>query len=330
MPVEERPARHLISLEDLSDADLRALVDRGVHYAVEGAGTQHPLEGLVAGIYFTKTSTRTRTAFSTAVLRLGGSVVTYGPGDLQTNTGETAEDTGRIMSRMLDLLVTRTAGDPQEMRMWARQSWMAVVNAMSSEEHPTQALADLTTLTRHFGRVEGLRVLYVGEGNNTAAALALALSRYPDVRLELRTPPGYGLSAAIAQTARRQASRSGAAVHERHDMDALPPGFDVIYTTRWQTTGTTKPDPRWHETFAPFQVGQELWHGSPEAVFMHDLPAHRGEEVTADVLDGPMSIAFDQAENKAYSAMAVLDWCRPVLPRHADGRPRTAIGTGRT
>ncbi|WP_411137956.1 ornithine carbamoyltransferase [Streptomyces sp. C10] len=328
--MHQRPVRHLISLEDLSDADLRELVDRGVRYSAGCGDTPRPLEGLVAGLYFTKTSTRTRTAFSTAVLRLGGGLVTYGPGDLQTNTGETHEDTGQVMSRMLDLLVARTAGDPEEMRMWARQSRMAVVNAMSSEEHPTQALADLTTLTRRFGRVEGLRVLYVGEGNNTAAALALGLSRYRDVQLELRTPPGYGLPARIAETARRRAVRSGAVVTERHDMDALPLGFDVIYTTRWQTTGTSKPDPRWREIFAPFQVRQDLWQASPEAVFMHDLPAHRGEEVTADVLDGPMSIAFDQAESKAHSAMAVLEWCRPDGPGHAGGRPFLITSSGRT
>lgn len=308
--MNQHPVRHLISLDDLTDDDLREVVERGARYASGGIG--RPLEGLVAGIYFVKTSTRTRTAFSTAMLRLGGSIVSYGPGDLQTNTGETNEDTGRVLSRMLDLLVARTAGDPAEMRQWARQSRMAVVNAMSADEHPTQALADLTTLTRHFGKVEGLRLLYVGEGNNTAAALALALSRYPGVELHLRTPPGYGLSASVLERSRRQAARSGATVLERHDMDvaALPENVDAIYTTRWQTTGTVKPDPDWREIFKPFQVTEALWERSPRAVFLHDLPAHRGDEVTAGVLDGPLSIAFDQAENKMHSAMAVLEWCR--------------------
>ncbi|MFF1478062.1 ornithine carbamoyltransferase [Streptomyces sp. NPDC058301] len=308
--MKQHPVRHLISLDDLADADLREVVERGAQYASGGVG--RPLEGLVAGIYFVKTSTRTRTAFSTAMLRLGGAIVGYGPGDLQTNTGETNEDSGRVLSRMLDLLVARTAGDPAEMRQWARQSRMAVVNAMSADEHPTQALADLTTLTLHFGKVEGLRLLYVGEGNNTAAALALALSRYPGVELYLRTPPGYGLSASVLERSRRQGARSGAVVLERHDMDAtaLPKDVDAIYTTRWQTTGTAKPDPNWRHVFAPFQVTEALWEHSPRAVFLHDLPAHRGEEVTEGVLDGPLSIAFDQAENKLHSAMAVLEWCR--------------------
>ncbi|MEV0742221.1 ornithine carbamoyltransferase [Streptomyces sp. NPDC050549] len=333
--MKHHPVRHLISLDDLTDDDLREVVERGAqHAAASDAATSgavdRPLEGLVAGIYFVKTSTRTRTAFSTAMLRLGGTIVSYGPGDLQTNTGETNEDTGRVLSRMLDLLVARTAGDPGEMRQWATQNRMAVVNAMSADEHPTQALADLTTLTRHFGRVEGLRLLYVGEGNNTAAALALALSRCPGAELHLRTPPGYGLSAAILERSRRQAARSGAAVLERHDMDVLPGGVDAIYTTRWQTTGTVKPDPRWRETFAPFQITDALWEHSPRAVFLHDLPAHRGEEVTADVLDGPMSIAFDQAENKMYSAMAVLEWCRAGQWQHVDGGIPATASAGRT
>ncbi|WP_347404855.1 ornithine carbamoyltransferase [Micromonospora sp. WMMD1102] len=312
--------RHLISINDLTDEDLRSIVARGVRFRSGQARRERPLHGDVVGVYFRKTSTRTRTAFSSGALRLGAQIVGYGPDDLQLNTGETHADTGRVMSRMLDLLVARTAGDPAELRALADQDRMSVVNAMSADEHPTQALTDLTTMLDHFGRIDGLRVLYVGEGNNSAAALALALTRYAGTHLELRTPPGYGLTEEIVATASAQAARGTATIHRRHDMAELPGGFDVVYTTRWQTTGTSKPDPNWREIFAPFQVGKELWVGSPDAVFMHDLPAHRGEEVTAEVLDGPASIAFEQAENKLHSAMAVLEWCRrgPV-----DGPPGT-------
>jgi ornithine carbamoyltransferase len=300
--------RSLISINDLTDDDLSSIVHRAVAFA--NGHRAASLAGLVVGVYFAKTSTRTRSAFSSGALRLGAGIIAYGPNDLQTNTGETARDTGRVFAGMLDVLVARTAGDPAEMRDWARQDRMAVVNAMSADEHPTQALADLTTLWCHFGRLEQLRILYLGEGNNTAAALALALSRVKDVRLELRTPPGFGLSPAVSEQASAQAARSGAVLIERHDMAHTPSDVDVIYTTRWQTTGSTKPDPGWRETFAPFQVRPELWATSPGAVFMHDLPAHRGEEVTAEVLDGPASLAFTQAENKLYSAMAVLEWSR--------------------
>lgn len=298
-------ARSLVSVNDLGDGDLDAIVRAGVGFAA--GARRRPLEGDVVGIYFSKTSTRTRTAFSSGALRLGAGIVTFGPGDLQTNTGESWEDTGRVFAGMLDVMVMRTAGDPELMRAWAADS-LAVVNAMSAEEHPTQALTDLTTLLQHFGRIDGLRVLYVGEANNTATSLALALTRYPGTALELRTPPGYGLPETIRTTAEKQAAQRGGGLVERHDMADLPGGFDVVYTTRWQTTGSTKPDPDWRAVFAPFQVGSALWRDSPGAVFMHDLPAHRGEEVTAEVLDGPASIAFRQADNKLYSAMAVLEW----------------------
>jgi ornithine carbamoyltransferase len=163
-------------------------------------------------------------------------------------------------------------------------------------------------MQQKLGRVDGLRVLYVGEGNNSATALALALSRFKDVHLEIRTPSGYGVAAGVLERARGYAADTGFSVNETHDLAGLPEGFDVIYTTRWQTTGTTKADPKWREQFAPFQVRPALWAASPHAVFMHDLPAHRGDEVTEEVLDGPASIAFDQAEMKMYSAMAVLSW----------------------
>ncbi|GAB2781219.1 ornithine carbamoyltransferase [Amycolatopsis magusensis] len=303
-------ARHLISTDDLTDDDLMSIVDSAVEFGEREADPRGRLPGVVAGIYFRKTSTRTRAAFSTGALRLGAQLVSFGPGELQTNTGETSEDTGRVFSRMLDVLVARTAERGAEMRAWAQQDRMSVINAMSHEEHPTQALADLTTLQRQFKRIDDLRVLYVGEGNNTAASLALSLTRYPGTYLELRTPPGYGLSEDVSARATALAARSGATVIERHHMVGLPLNLDAVYTTRWETTGTIKTDPDWRVRFAPFQVTGELWEHSPKAVFLHDLPARRGEEVTADVLDGPMSIAFDQAENKLHSAMAILQWCR--------------------
>ncbi|WP_133907087.1 ornithine carbamoyltransferase [Actinophytocola oryzae] len=307
--------RHLISISDLTDADLRSIVVRGAELSAGRTERRRSLADRVVGIYFRRTSTRTRTAFSSGALRLGADVVTFGPDDLQTNTGETSHDTGRVFSRMLDTVVARTADDEAELRDWAAQDRMAVVNAMTRDEHPTQALADLTTLWRRFGRIAGLRVLYVGEGNNTAAALALALSRYEGVHVEFRTPPGYGLS----DTVRARAGRAGAPVVEHHHLSDLPPDFDVIYTTRWQTTGTTKDRADWRAVFAPFRVTEALWRYSPNAIFMHDLPAHRGDEVTAEVLDGDRSIVFEQAENKMHSAMAVLEWCNGTTPEDRTG-----------
>ncbi|KWT63844.1 ornithine carbamoyltransferase [Streptomyces albus subsp. albus] len=301
-------SRHVISLRDLTNADIDRIVQRGVEFATGPAPRDEPLRGRVIGVYFSKTSTRTRTSFVTGALRLGARVITYGPDDLQLNTGESLDDTARILGGMLDGLVIRTAGDPAEMRAFAEHC-PAVVNAMSADEHPTQALADLTVLRHRFGTVNGMRLLYVGEGNNTAAALALALPRFSGVEIEFRTPKGYGLAPEVLAEARRLASRYGNRVTERHDMEHLPVALDVVYTTRWNTTGTSKADPEWRRDFAPFQVNSAVLERYPGALFLHDLPAHRGEEVTAEVLDGPASIAFEQAQFKRHSAMAVLEWC---------------------
>jgi ornithine carbamoyltransferase len=306
-PAALRPTRRSIfSIDDLSDTEMFDIVARAVEF---GAGAKsRALTGKVTGIYFAKPSTRTRTAFSAGALRLGSGLIAYGPADLQTTTGESDEDTGNVLAGMLDTLVMRTAGDESVMRTFAGSGGMSVINAMSAQEHPTQALCDLSTLLEHFSTLDGLRVLYVGEGNNTATALTLALMRCAGASLELRTPNGYGLSADFHRRALVHANRTGARVHEQHDMDGLPAGIDVIYTTRWQTTGSSKHTADWRRTFDPFRVGTQLMDAHPNAVFMHDLPANRGEEVVGAVLDGPVSLAFRQAQMKMYSAMAVLEW----------------------
>ncbi|MGW0709705.1 ornithine carbamoyltransferase [Streptomyces sp. NPDC002643] len=308
-----RSRRHLISLRDLTAEDIERIVDRGLAHATADGRYGQSLSGKVVGAYFAKTSTRTRTAFVSGAMRLGAHTLTYGPGDLQLNTGETFEDTGRILGCMLDGLVARTADDPGQLRALAGSGEMAVVNAMSADEHPTQALADLTTMRQRFGTISGLRVLYVGEGNNTAAALGLALSRYAGTEVHFRTPQGYGLPSDSLQSATHLASEHGAVCTEQHDLDGLPEKVDIVYTTRWQTTGTSKEDLNWRDTFQPFKVTAELLNRYPNAVFMHDLPAHRGEEVDAEVLDGSSSIVFQQAANKLYSAMAALEWSLDVL-----------------
>jgi ornithine carbamoyltransferase len=301
--------RHLVSIADLDAATVRRLAARGAWYAAGNRREDRPLTGRVVGIYFRKTSTRTRTAFSRAALALGADIIAYGPADLQENTGESVADTTRVLSGMLDALVARTAGSDEEMRGFAAQDRMAVVNAMSAGEHPTQALTDLAVIHHRFGSVDGLRITYVGEGNNTAAALALALANYDGVELHIRTPPGYGIDPEVLAAARRGIEARGGLVAEERDMTTPMKPCDVVYTTRWQTTGTVKPDPGWRSVFAPFQVTPEVMAAHPGAIFMHDLPAHRGEEVDARVLDGPTSIAFDQAQGKLAGALAALEWC---------------------
>jgi ornithine carbamoyltransferase len=309
--------RHLISLNDLTDADLEVLIADAVSFS---SGQHVPLlAGLCVGLYFRKTSTRTRTSFSVAAGRLGAQVIVLDPKELQEQTGETFEDTMQVVAGMLDALVMRTAGPDAEYRIAAKQSQMAVVNAMSSSEHPTQAISDLGWLTKRFGSLPGLTIAYVGEGNNTAVALALALPRFPDVTLELCTPPGYGLDPAVLRQAQQYAESHGARVRVVASVQELSRHADVVYTTRWQTTGTSKPDPGWRTVFAPFQVDQQLMDRCQNAILMHDLPAHRGQDVTAEVLDGPRSVAFEQAHFKLSAAMSVLSWCLSDRPAHEPG-----------
>ena len=298
--------RSLLTLRDLDSRTLHHLVDRAVRLSRDPHGHDNPLRGLVAGILFRRTSTRTRTSFQVGALRLGGATVSYGQDDLQTNTGETVEDTGRVLSAMLDLLVVRTAGPMSEIHALAGGGAIPAVSAMAAEEHPTQAIADLATLRAYLGPLDGLRLLYLGEGNNTAVALARAALLSPGCRVRFVTPPGYGLPAEVR--AELDGPAGDRRVTETHDLDALPDEVDVVYTTRWQTTGTTKADPDWRRVFAPYTVDAGLIARWPAAVVLHDLPAHRGEEITGEVLDGPRSLAWSQARMKLYAAMAVLEW----------------------
>jgi ornithine carbamoyltransferase len=303
---------HLLSIKDLEPAEISSLVERATQLARQKSTTERSLTGKAVGIYFRKTSTRTRTSFTLGAARLGAHVLTYGPHDLQINTGETVQDTAQVLANYLDALVMRTSESIAEMEQFAQQGTMAIVNAMSDLEHPTQAIADLATLKEHFGFLDGLHILYLGEGNSTAVSLAQACSKMQGMRLTLLTPEGYGLPPDMLAQSRLFADRYKAQVEEYHHLDSLPRGVDVVYTTRWQTTGSSKADPHWQEDFRPFSVTQAFMRrvARPSGtIFMHDLPAVRGEDVASEVLDGPQSIAFHQAHNKLFGAMAVLEWC---------------------
>lgn len=309
-PVESTPigrSRGLISLAEIDAQCLSTLIERSCALHNDPRAHSSPLAGRVVGVLFAKTSTRTRTAFTVGTIRLGGTPIMYGPDDLQTNTGESWEDTGRVFASMLDLLVARTSGPTEKLRLLSGGGLLPVINAMSTEEHPTQGVCDLATMRLHFGAVKGLRVLYIGEGNNSATALARGLALCEGCHVQFVTPPGYGVPSNVLEESARIASAAGGSVSQTHSLDDLLDDVDVVYTTRWQTTGTTKPDPAWREVFRPYYVDQRFMERWPRAVFMHDLPAHRGEEVAGAVLEGERSIAWLQASMKLSSAMAVLE-----------------------
>lgn len=305
--------RHVLSIAELGAHNLSELVNQGVMISKGDGSTTRPLEGKMVGLFFRGTSTRTRTSFTVAALRLGAGTIHYGPQDLQLVTGESIEDTARVLSGFLDILVVRTNDTLTEMQALAAQERMAVINAMSEDEHPTQAIADLITLREAFEHLDGLHVLYIGEGNNTAAALALAVSLTQGMRLTLITPEGYGLPPNVLETAQRFAQRNEAIIEQHHRIDLLPVNdVDAVYTTRWQTMGVPKSDPNWLEKFAPYRITPECMarvSKSSRTIFMHDLPAIRGSEVVNEVLDGPQSVAFRQAFHKLTGALSVLTWC---------------------
>ncbi|MDC2959310.1 ornithine carbamoyltransferase [Streptomyces gilvifuscus] len=301
--------RNLISLADLRPEQLARIVARAVEFG-RGDVEDRPLAGRQVGIYFRKSSTRTRTSFWSGATRLGADVITFGPDELQLSTGETVEDTSRVLAQYLDALVVRTNGDVEEMRRLGTSPDLAVVNALSLDEHPTQAIADLSTLTEHFGSLAGRHLLVVGEGNSSGAALALAGALVPELRITLLCPEGYEVPKSTLDLV-DELSGGQHRVVQITDPDAVEGPVDAIYTSRWQTMGVPKADPDWLASFEGFRIDREFFdrYSGPDTVFLHDLPAVRGQEVTDEILDGERSLAWRQAYHKMTAAMAVLEWC---------------------
>jgi ornithine carbamoyltransferase len=304
--------RHVLSISELDSETLAQLIKRSLSIAAGDVEKTRPLAGKVVGTYFRGPSTRTRTAFTVGAIKLGASTVVYGPNDLQLVTGETIQDTARVLSGFLDGLVIRTNGSIEEMKVLASQDRMAVINAMSEDEHPTQIIADLTTILEEFGRLDDIHILYMGEGNNTAAALVHAVSLLPGMQLTLLTPEGYRLPDALIERASGVARKKGSFIEQSSDVEKFRAKVDVVYTTRWQTMGVPKTGLDWRRHFRPYSVTPGLMERVSKpagTIFLHDLPAVRNEDVFDEVLDGPQSRAFRQAWHKMTSAMAVLEWC---------------------
>jgi ornithine carbamoyltransferase len=233
-----------------------------------------------------------------------------GQADLQLSTGETWSDTGTILANYLDVVVARTNG-PQHDLVELAARVPATINALTYQEHPTQAIADLCAMREHFGDTENLRVAYLGLVNNTARALALLVAKSPDMRIDVYSPDGLGF--ATPELESLNAIRDGDPVRQFHGVPAVPDPVDVVYTTRWQSMGAPRPETDWRSRFAPFAVTKDLmerFSGLTAAAFMHDLPAVRDEEAESDLLDGigTTSLVQKQVHHKASAAAAALLW----------------------
>ncbi len=306
------PAKpHLVGRDFLRLADVTAReVLQLVHLAHQmkqrrWASRLDPLAGMTVALIFEKPSTRTRVSFAVAVQQLGGLPLELSSQTLQLSRSETLADTGRVLSRYVDAIVLRT-GAQAVLEELADAASVPVVNALSDQYHPCQALADLLTLAEHFGEVAGLPVAYVGDGSNMAAAW-LEAAALVGLDLRLATPAGYAPDAALAEWASAAARSQGGRVTLTTDPTAAVAGVRAVYTDVWVSMGQEADAAARRAAFEGFQVTPALMEGAaPDAIFMHCLPAHRGEEVSAAVLDGPRSVVWDQAENRLHTEKALL------------------------
>ena len=304
------PRRALLSLADLRPEDITTIGDVAYHYGQAPRSFAGRLDGTRVALVFTAPSTRTRVSFWSAARTLGCDVLHMGSADLQTSTGETWSDTGLILGEYLDVVVARTNG-PQQQLVELAAHVPATINALTYEEHPTQAIADLCAMREHFGGIENLRLAYLGAVNNTARALALLVCKLPFKSLDVYSPPGSGFSPEEIRS--WNAVRGADIVRQYHEAPLSPDPVDVVYTARWHSMGAPRPEPDWRSLFAPFAVTKELmkrFSGPTEAVFMHDLPAIRDQEAESDVLDGigVTSLVLKQVHHKASAAAAALLW----------------------
>ena len=296
---------HLLSLAGLTPTVLEELLALAAEIKGDDDAYADALRGRTVLLHFTKPSTRTRLSFESAIVRLGGHPVFAGPDQLQLGRGEPISDTARVISRYAAAIVIRTHAhqDVEEFAWW---STVPVINALTDAHHPCQALADLLTLQERFGTLAGLEVAYVGDGNNVAHSLAEACA-LAGIHLRLGCPDGYRPNAEVVAWASAVAAQTGGSVTVVDDQAEAVAGAHAVYTDVFVSMGEDDLRATKLAALARYQVDEALMaRARPDAVFLHCLPAHRGEEVAATVIDGPCSLVFEQAGNRLATAAAVL------------------------
>lgn len=295
-------ARHLLSVRDLSRSELDRLVARALREKRSGR-SRDLLRGATVALLFEKPSTRTRLSFEAAVSRLGGHPVTLGPAETQLSRGESLEDTARALGRLARAIVARVRSHAT-LEELARASPVPVINALSDREHPCQTLGDLLTIRERRGSLRGLKWAWVGDGNNVchSSILGAALS---GMVMAVAAPKGFEPDARIVDAARRL----GGAVEVVRDPLEAARGADVLYTDVWVSMGQEADGARRRRALRPYALTPSLVkRAKGDALVMHCLPARRGEEISASVLDGPQSVVWDQVENRLHAQQALLEW----------------------
>jgi ornithine carbamoyltransferase len=300
-------ARHFVSIADLDAAELRRLLDRAAELKARRASHEPLLGARTLAQIFEKPSLRTRLSFDVAMAELGGHCVYLSPQEVGLGRRESIADVARVVSRMVDAVVLRTHAH-ETIEEFARYATVPVINGLSDQSHPCQGLADIFTIRERKGDTRGVTVAYVGDGNNVLHSLMLATAK-TGATMRIATPQGYEPSARYRDLAQRAARESGGEIAIGVDPVDAVRDADVVYTDVWTSMGQEQEYERRRRAFAGYQVNAELLgHAKPDAIVMHDLPAHRGEEITDEVLDGAQSVVFDQAENRLHTQKAVLCW----------------------
>jgi ornithine carbamoyltransferase len=299
--------RDLLTLADFSPDEIRLVLDTArAQKAAWAAGQREtPLAGMSIALIFEKPSVRTRVSFEVACARLGATPIVLSGGDSAFSRGETVADTAHVLERYCEAIVLRTF-EQAKLDEIASVASVPVINSLSDDHHPCQGLADLLTIEEHLGRLEGVKIAYVGDGNNMAHTY-LHGGALTGMDVRIATPAGFEPSGAIVDEARAIAAATGARITVTNDALAAVDGADIIATDTWASMGQEDEHAERLRAFAPFKVDQVLMsHGSADARFIHCLPAHRGEEVTDEVIDSPRSVVFDQAENRLHAQKALL------------------------
>ncbi len=289
--------RHQVAKLLRAATELKNKRQRGVLY--------QPLAGATLGLLFEKPSTRTRVSFEAGMNQLGGQSLFLSASDIQLCRGESIADTAHVLSRYLDGLVVRTY-DQAVVDEWAHQATIPVINGLTDLCHPCQALSDLLTIHEKRGRLKGIKIAYVGDGNNVANSLIECASKM-GMAISLGCPSGYEPDQHIVDLARAEAEQTGASIQITENPNVAVKEADVVYTDVWISMGREREQSRRLKTLTPYQLNERLLKGArPDAIVMHCLPAHRGQEITAGVLDGPQSVVLDQAENRLHMQKAIL------------------------
>jgi ornithine carbamoyltransferase len=303
--------RDLLTLADLKTEEMTALWDRAAALKRDLAKgidpSVGPLRGKSVGLIFHKPSTRTRISFEVGVYQLGGQAIYLTAADLQLGRGETVADTARVLSRYLQGIVIRTF-DQDLVEDLARHAAFPVINGLTDLHHPCQALADLFTIRERKGTLQGIRMAYVGDGNNVAHSL-LEGAALTGMRLTLACPHGYEPRPEVFLRARERAKATGARLAVVEDPNKAAQGADILYTDVWTSMGQEAEAEVRLRAFQGYQIDAALLRvAAPGAIVLHCLPAHRGEEIAAEVMDGPQSAVWDQAENRLHVQKAILEW----------------------